>query len=39
MGSEKAFYKIKNFAFPDSLKNNGKKYLLIFKDSCEENFN
>ena len=25
-----------NFEFIDSLKNNGKKYLLIFDDSCEE---
>ena len=25
-----------NFEFIDSLKNNGKKYLLIFYDSCEE---
>ena len=25
-----------NFAFIDSLKNNGTKYLLIFDDSCEE---
>ena len=28
-----------NFEFIDSLKNNGKKYLLIFDDSCEENCN
>ena len=25
-----------NFEFIDSLKNNGRKYLLIFEDSCEE---
>ena len=28
-----------NFEVKDSLKNKGTKYLLIFDDSCEENFN
>ena len=27
------------FDFTDSLKNNGTNYLLVFDDSCEENFN
>ena len=28
-----------NFEFIDSLKNNGRKYFLIFEDSCKEIFN
>ena len=28
-----------DFEFIDSLENNGTKYLLVFDDSCEENYN
>ena len=31
-----AFVQGVNFEFIDSLKSNGRKYLLIFHDSCEE---
>ena len=33
------FVQCVNFEFTDSLKNNGKNYLLIFEDSCEKTCN
>ena len=30
------FVQGENFEFIDYLKNNGRRYLLIFEDSCEE---